>query len=86
MTNTDIQKPDWNYWRQRGAATLPEAVLLSLDIEPRHFAGYEGLENNEPFAQSFLINDLDKCKPGIGQQFADRLAMAKRELESRKWR
>lgn len=84
--NAELQKPDWEYWRQRGAATLPQAVLLSLDIEPRNFAGYGGMEELDRYQRESLVAALDKHKPGMGQQFTDRLAMTEKDKGAGKWR
>ena len=49
-------KPDWKYWR-REAITLQEAILISVDIEPRDHLFGEGLsmELKEEIFQRTII-------------------------------
>lgn len=79
MTTTDIQRPNWDYWQKRGAATIPEAVLLSLDVEPRQF-GLDDMSYLYPHELARIAGIIDGKMPGCGQKFIDRIAMAKREL------
>jgi len=92
---TELQKPDWEYWRDRGAATLPEAVLLSLDVEPRqklglHFYGQGdgAYEEMSKMNRDFVRHALDDRKPGLGQLFTDRLSMAESQIPTgvKSWR
>lgn len=85
--NTELQKPDWEYWRERGIAKLPECVLLSLNIEPRQrFAGHFNGQSPGAFDEldSFVKNEirtgLDAYERGLGDKFADRLSMAEVQI------
>lgn len=76
-----LSEPDWEEWRSRGTAGLPEAVMLSINIEPRTWKDFVHPvpgKRFKPFADGsgFVEFVLGATRPPLGRVFTDRLTMA----------